>query len=83
MTRIPLLLNHDHTKVIGWFGDNWEIHIPDGLERELLFNIFGGAGIIVVEQEIRTDRHTGRQTIYVIRAQILEFSLCPNTAVLI
>jgi hypothetical protein len=74
MHDIPILLNHDHTKVIGlWKRGGIAEFLPDQkITKEQLFNIFGGAGIRVIES---FEDATGK---YVRAFEILEFSLCPS-----
>jgi len=74
MRDIPILLNHDHQRIIGtWRGDGIAEFLPDQrITKDQLFNIFGGAGIQVLEW---LEDETGE---YVRKFQILEFSLCPG-----
>lgn len=73
----PILMGHDHSRLIG------SIQLVDGrlmaefsvgmdITKELLFDIFGGAGI--------STHHIGPSGkgdgYHVFRGQILEFSLC-------
>ncbi len=76
MRDLPLLLNHDASKVIGvWRGDDGEceFNADQRITREMLFEMFGGAGVRFIEifEENRT--------LYVRKFEILEFSLVTNT----
>lgn len=77
MHDIPILLNHDYNKVIGmWKRDGVAEFLPDQrITKEQLFDIFGGAGIRVIES---FEDATGK---YVRAFEIVEFSMCltPNT----
>lgn len=73
---VPLLCSHDHTRVIGFLdvsrgGLEFEFASDQRITREQMFNIFGGAGVEVLEQEITQDET------YIKRGRIYEFSLCP------
>jgi hypothetical protein len=72
---IPVLLNHDAGKVIGiWRGDGiGEFNADQRITREMLFNIFGGAGVRFLEVFDEAG------VVYVRKFEILEFSLVPES----
>lgn len=78
---IPILRNHDHASPpIGMLivsGRRLVGELQTGVTREDLFRTFGGAGIRVLEQEIRTDENTGRMETLIRKFEVMEFSLCP------
>ena len=72
--NIPLLLNHDHQKIIGAIrsdGGRLQVEfLPEvRVTRDQFFAIFGNAGARVLEHEMH-----GEETI-IRKAEILEFSL--------
>lgn len=76
MRDIPILLNHDHQKVIGlWRRDGIGEFAPDQrITREMLLDIFGGAGLRILEQ------FTDAEGTFVRTFEILEFSLTTSQA---
>lgn len=79
--EIPILMNHDHTEApIGVVREKdgalfVEFTADVKITKEWAFNIFGGAGLRVLEA-------TEEDGVFFIRkAQILEFSLMPDPAV--
>lgn len=79
---VPILENHDPQKILGWVdfsGRKPIIHIDRRikLQREHLFKIFGGLGMLVLETEHWTDPQTSQQYDCVIRAEVCEWSLVP------
>jgi hypothetical protein len=68
---IPILQNHDHTKVIGTIEAKccrlcFRFKIP--ISRDEMFQVFGNTGISITEAELR-DGET-----YVTAGEIMEFS---------
>lgn len=79
---VPILMNHDPQKILGWVdfsGRKPIIQIDRRIKlgREELFKIFGGIGMQVLESEIWTDPETSQQHDCVIRAEVMEWSLVP------
>src|SRR5690606_4697436 len=68
---IPIIVNHDYRRVIGiWNTDGVGTFADDQkITRDQLFNIFGGAGVVMLECFME-----GEQT-YVKKFKIIEFSL--------
>lgn len=71
---IPVTVNHDHSRepigLLRQVGASIEVELVDALTHEQVFQIFGGAGLVVretVDDKIK-------------RFEILEFSLCPTAA---
>jgi hypothetical protein len=77
---IPILRNHDHASppigllTISGNGLTGEMLID--ATREDLLSVFGGAGIHVLEQDVRFDDNTGSAQIFIRKFEVLEFSLC-------
>jgi hypothetical protein len=71
---LPILLNHDHTRVIGkWEAGGIGEFLPEfAVTPQQLLAIFGGAGIRILE--------TDGTKQFVRRFEILEFSFCPTPA---
>lgn len=72
---VPILWNHDQGKPIGWVNvederPTIEFNETARINKDQLFEIFGGAGILV------TDCYQVDGITYVRKCQILEFSLC-------
>ena len=70
----PILANHDHTKPIGIIKNEngrilFEFHDDVEISREMLFEIFGNAGIRIAEHQVEGDNLTIKS------GEILEFSL--------
>lgn len=79
---VPILVNHDYTKILGWVdfsGQHPIIQIDrrHKLRREDLFRIFGEIGMRLLESEQWTDPDTRVQHECIIRAEVMEWSLCP------
>lgn len=78
--KIPILMNHEHDKPIGALREQdgklfVEFLADMKITKEACFEIFGGAGLQVIEA-------TEEAGIYYIRkARIVEFSLTPSVAV--
>jgi len=77
---LPILSQHQSEKPIGKvvIGKNGNLAIEfskdAGINRDMLFDIFGGAGIRVLESELVGDVQVIK------RAEIIEFSLCEPPA---
>ena len=77
--QIPILLNHEHDKQIGLLREQdgklfIEFMADMKITKEACFEIFGGAGIQILEA-------TEEAGIYFIRkARIVEFSLTPSAS---
>lgn len=68
---IPILRNHDHTKVIGKVDGNEIVFMPHAnVTAMMLWQIFGNVGVQLLD--VRGDPKSPGCT--VIRARILEFS---------
>lgn len=78
--QVPILINHEHDKPIGVVREvdgNLFVEFTADMKitKEACFEIFGGAGLQVLEA-------TEEAGIYYIRkARIVEFSLTPSAAV--
>jgi hypothetical protein len=78
--RVPILLNHDHTKLLGSLQadpcrpERLVVRFIDGVTRDQFFQIFPGAGMVVIEGELSSEVERVKV------AEILEFSLCPVAA---
>lgn len=78
--RWPILTAHDHTKPIGMVkmdGTNLVCEFTEDFEvtTDLLFEIFGGAGILLSEAV-----HRANGSRLVRKGSILQFPLCPPGA---
>jgi hypothetical protein len=52
-SRVPILLNHDSTKVIGYAemnGNKMVCHLTQPMTREQAYNTFGNIGMVILEQ---------------------------------
>jgi len=72
--QIPILLKHEHDKQIGVLREEngglfVEFQSDVYITQEWLFEIFGGAGIRIIEM------HEKDGVFYIRKGQILEFSL--------
>lgn len=67
----PILVNHDAENMIGFLGSHGVVKFQDNqrITRDMLFDIFGNAGIRVIEM------FNENGVIYIRECQILEFSL--------
>ena len=78
--ELPILMNHEHDKPIGVLREQdgklfVEFLAGMKITKEACFEIFGGAGLQILEA-------TEEAGIYYIRkARIVEFSLTPSAAV--
>lgn len=77
---IPILLNHDSSKPIGWLridGAHLVVEFTDDvpITKEMFFKIFGNTGMVATQFEM----HGG--AMWIKKAQITEFSWSPTPCI--
>lgn len=77
---VPILKNHDHTQILGWVDFSGPKPIiqfdrRNKLTADDLGRIFGDIGYKVLEFEQWTDPDTQQRFDYIIRAEVVEWSL--------
>jgi hypothetical protein len=78
MSALPLLLNHDHNNPIGTvepIGDGkleFKFNTDVLITKEMLFDIFGNAGLVVTHREMKDG------VVHIKAGEILEFSFCAD-----
>lgn len=76
---IPILIAHDHKSCVGRVSMRNQKLIVDfdrdaNITKEIFFDIFSGAGARILGSELKDDQ------VYILQAEILEFSYCPTIA---
>lgn len=79
--QIPILKNHDRAAQIGYVyaeGDKLMFKITDerSITKQELFEIFGGAGVMIAEHK----HHEAGEVVEITAGRLLEFSLCPTAS---